>query len=77
VSETNEYMPKSYTIDKSKDCLRCEEPGVIVWRGKVRKLCPRCFKKAVDALFAEAGEDDDCHECEDSGPCYCDEVINE
>jgi hypothetical protein len=22
-------------------------------------------------------EDDECHECELSGPCYCDEVINE
>lgn len=22
-------------------------------------------------------ESDDCHDCEYSGPCYCDEVINE
>lgn len=59
MSEASEYMPKHYTLDKSRDCQRCEEPGVIVWRGKVRKLCPRCFLLALESLFEEVGGGDD------------------
>jgi hypothetical protein len=53
MAEPKEYMPRNYTLDKTKDCLRCEQPGVIVWNGKVRKLCPRCFLQAMEQLFAE------------------------
>lgn len=53
MSEAHRYMPKHYTIDNSKPCLRCEEPGVIVFAGKVRKLCPVCFLKAMASLLSE------------------------
>lgn len=61
------YIPKNYTLDNSKRCIRCEEPGVIVWRGKVRVICPECFLRVLNGLMAEYDEKDWAGMYEDDG----------